>query len=772
MMNEFKKQYLEKKNAVIDCLRSAEKFLTEHEYPHEAEMIAAQRENLEKGEFSIAVVGEFSAGKSTFLNALMGEKILPSFTKETTATINFLRHKDKAQDGESGKVFYNDGHQESLRDADFATISKYVSTESATVDVAKSVSHLDLYLDSKFLEDNVTLVDTPGLNGIAEGHKELTEEQIEKSSASIFLFDANQPGSRSDFEFLTELRKRVKSILFVLNKIDSIKSSEGETVETVIEKLKENYKHVYPDEKTIPEIWAIAAYPALVARGNEKMDYRGKTEFTPSEKDDFEKISRMKQFEDRLWKFLTRGEKAKSELMAPITQLIAQLAEIKNSRKAELDVLSGEVDSGDIEAQQLELSKHLADLEEQLKARTKDIKQELRDAQRDFFEAINSECEQCKKRFGNIVDNFVDLEDIESKNIENRIKTELSKIGETAYGEYCDAVQAIQSAYANEITEELNDTLSEGLNVKLDNKLDLPEYSIGLEQFEKNMDELKAEIEKLCKEAEQSEDDWACAMAINQERQALESKLAAKKEAKDFYEENSMNVIPGVKVRTEQREVVTKRRGLAGAIQWIFVGNKHEFKPVEITDRTERDEYLKNRDAILARHDKEIDGFQAQLEKLSVADVTAAERIARRKADALSEKRAELAAFQQNFADKVKKQGELQLKRQKSAINEYVDVLSADLVTQCRASFRKSRDAQADVIIQLIGSSITKQIELKQKELDLLRQKLNTAISERNDRIKNINEEQNEMKEILSNALDIEEEINGIQADTITEEEI
>lgn len=79
------------------------------------------------------------------MNALMGEKILPSFTKETTATINFLRHKNKAENGESGTVFYNDGHQGKLRNADFATISKYVSTESASVDVAKSVNHLDLY---------------------------------------------------------------------------------------------------------------------------------------------------------------------------------------------------------------------------------------------------------------------------------------------------------------------------------------------------------------------------------------------------------------------------------------------------------------------------------------------------------------------------------------------------------------------------------------------------------------------------------------------------
>lgn len=771
-MNEFKEQHLEKKKAVIGCLESAERFLTEHEYLHEAEMIAAQRENLQNGEFSIAVVGEFSAGKSTFLNALMGERLLPSFTKETTATINFLRHKNKAQNGEGGRVFYNDGTQETLSDVDFAIISQYVSTESTSVDVAKSVSHLDLYLDSKFLEDNVTLVDTPGLNGIAEGHRELTEEQIEKSSAGIFLFDANQPGSRSDFEFLTELRKRVKSILFVLNKIDSIKSSEGETVENVIEKLKENYKQMYPEETTIPEIWAIAAYPALVARGNEKMDYRGKTEFTQEEKDRFERESRMKAFEDRLWKFLTQGEKAKSELMAPIDQLITQLGKIKDSRKAELDTLSGVVDSGEIEAQQLELGRKLAELEEQLNARTKDIKLELKKAQRDFLEEVKSECEQCRKRFESKVDNFVDIEDITPDRFEINIKTELSRIGETAYGAYCDAVQNIQSAYTNEITEELNETLSAELNVKLDNKLELPEYSIGLEQFEKKKAEIEAEIEKLRKEADQGGDDLAHAMEIDIRRHELEKKLEAEKNARDFYETNSMTSIPAPNIRTEQKEFVIKSDGILGMLRNVVIGKKHELRSVEVVDRTEYEQHMRDRQVKLERYEREIKDCETQLANLSSKSVTAAEKIAHRRAEALSKKRDDLVAFEENFANQVREKGDKQLRRQKHAINDYIETLSREFIHQCEMSFNKNKNAQAGVITRLVGGSIAKQIELNQKELELLSQKQNLAIAEKNERIHKINAELDEIKAVLSTALGIEEEINSIKTDKIMEIQI
>ena len=103
-----------------------------------------------------------------------------------------------------------------LERVDFDTINKYVCTKS-DIGVASSVEHLDLFLDSKFLEGNVTLVDSPGLNGTADGHREITEAQIEKSSASIFMFKADQPGSKTDFEFLRQLKSKVNTIIFVLN---------------------------------------------------------------------------------------------------------------------------------------------------------------------------------------------------------------------------------------------------------------------------------------------------------------------------------------------------------------------------------------------------------------------------------------------------------------------------------------------------------------------------------------------------------------------------
>ena len=367
-MTQYKEEHLERKERILDSLREAETFLSGRGYQAEAESLAKQRENLESEEFSIALVGEFSAGKSTFLNALMGERLLPSFTRETTATVNFLRHKDKAAHGEAGCVYYKDNRTQSFDVADFETISRYVSTASSE-DVAQNVDHLDLFLDSRFLQGNVTLVDTPGLNGVAEGHKEHTQRQIERSSAGIFLFNARQPGSESDFRFLESLLKRVSSVFLALNQIDVLKADEKETVDDLVESLKKNYRKFYPDAP-VPEIWPISAYQALQARSKKPLEGEP---LSDDQRAALEEKSRMGAFENRLWRYLTCGEKTKQMLLTPIQQTIDTLAGVKERNQMAKDALEGKVDAAASEARLLELEKALQEMESALTKRRKDL---------------------------------------------------------------------------------------------------------------------------------------------------------------------------------------------------------------------------------------------------------------------------------------------------------------------------------------------------------------------------------------------------------------
>lgn len=762
-MSEYKEKHLEKKREILGCLNEAEGFLKDNEFVHEAEVVCDNIKKLESGEFSIAVVGEFSAGKSTLLNALMGEKILPSFTDETTATVNYLKHKEHATTGESGEVVYNDGTSEKIYSADLATVSKYVCTDS-DVDVAKEVDHLDLYLDSKFLEGNVTLVDTPGLNGIAEGHKEITMEQIERSSAGIFMFNANKPGSRSDFEFLTELRKNVdgSSIILLLNMIDTIKKSEGETVETVIQKLKYNYRKVYPDVKTIPEIWPVAAYPALIARSKmNNFDYIGRNgDFTDEEKKRFEELSQMKAFEDRLWKFLTQGEKAKQELLAPVSQLIAQLSSLKKNIDLQLKILNGSVDKDSIEEQKLELDKGLASLQEKLEALTKDMKKEVSEAEADFLHDVRAEIERFSNNYSNTIMDFEDIEEIDSTYVENYIQRKFKEIVTDAYDSYCGRIRDIMANNVADITDELNRTLSEDMNIKICGELEIKSVKTGLEDFEKICADFKKQIEEQEQIINAAEDDLIKVMAAKRKKESFEKQLAGKREAMQAFEENSQMYMPkGVK--KQEKPYVLK-------VGWF---KKQVIYP-EVIDYGDRDKYVAEQAKIRQRYEAEIERMKSELSVIPDNEVESRQKAFERKERKRNELRAELNAYQEKFAADIKVKCKAALEVGKKSILRHLDDAKEDYLKDVKKDFAGRRSVQLATMEQLIGQSVITKIEMKIKEIELLENKLKDAVDERDSSVQKLNGQLEGVNTLLKKAFDLESDINSIRVDVIKEQEI
>lgn len=765
-MSDYKEKHLEKKNEILKCLSEAETFFKENEFEHEAQVIVDNMKKLECGEFTIAVVGEFSAGKSTLLNALMGEKILPSFTDETTATVNYLKHKERSVNGESGEVVYKDGNSEKIYSADLETVSKYVCTES-DVEVAKTIDHLDLYLDSKFLEGNVTLVDTPGLNGIAEGHKEITMEQIERSSAGIFMFNANKPGSRSDFEFLTELRKKVNgaSIILLLNMIDTIKKSEGETVDIVIQKLKDNYRKVYPDVKTIPEIWPVAAYPALIARSKmNNFDYNGRNgDFTDEEKRKFEELSQMKAFEERLWKFLTQGEKAKQELLAPVSQLIAQLASLKKNLNIQLDVLNGSVDKNSIEEQKLELDKGLATLQEKLDSLTKEMKKDVREAQKDFLNEVRAEIQKFSSKYSNTIMDFEDIEEVDASYVENHIQKKFRNIVAYAYENYCSRIREIMANNVSDITEELNHTLSDDMNIKISSGLDIKSVKTGLESFEKTCAELKRQIEEQEEIVNGAEDDLIKAMSANRRKDSLEKQLASKREAMQVFEQNSLMYIPDPIKR--QGDAVVTYEGF-----WIF--KKKVVNYPDVMDYSKRDQYIAQQSKIQQRFENEILSLEQELSKIPDTEVESRQKAFDRKERKRMELKAELKAYQEKFAADIKVKCKASLEVAKKAIARYLDESEQDYIKEVKKDFSNRIATQITTMEQLIGQSVISKIETKKKEIELLENKLKDAVEERDSSFNKLNIQLQGVNALMNKALDLESDIESIRVDTIKEQTI
>ena len=105
-------EYNRIKEELLELLGESEAYFRQTGEEKQAQAVMANAQAIRSGEFEVVVVGEFSAGKSTFLNAMMREKYLPSYTKETTATINYLRHCSESE--KPGIVYYADGRVEQL----------------------------------------------------------------------------------------------------------------------------------------------------------------------------------------------------------------------------------------------------------------------------------------------------------------------------------------------------------------------------------------------------------------------------------------------------------------------------------------------------------------------------------------------------------------------------------------------------------------------------------------------------------------------------------
>jgi small GTP-binding protein len=155
--------------------------------------------------FTIVIVGEFNAGKSSLINALFGQKLRTEGPIPVDDVISILRY----------------GEQASTK-----RLSDYVVEQFYPIDFLR----------------NITLVDTPGTNSIVQRHQEITEDYIPRADLVLFVTSIDRPLSESERKFLEYIREWGKKVVFVLNKIDT--KSDEEIVQ-VIDYLRSNVRSIF-----------------------------------------------------------------------------------------------------------------------------------------------------------------------------------------------------------------------------------------------------------------------------------------------------------------------------------------------------------------------------------------------------------------------------------------------------------------------------------------------------------------------------------------------
>lgn len=198
--------------------------------------------------FYIIVVGEYNAGKSTFVNALLGKRILRIGPTPTTHNIVLLTHGDSFG-------------QEQLQE--------HLSRVTYPLEVLKEI----------------TLVDTPGTNSIFVEHEGIIENFIHRAELVIFITSSDRPLTESERKFLYLLKgKWGRKVLIVLNKIDL--KSEEEVGEIVPFIEKNCYKLLGFDPKVIP----VSSTQAATAKANQNQEMLQKSNIREIEEFIFDKM--------------------------------------------------------------------------------------------------------------------------------------------------------------------------------------------------------------------------------------------------------------------------------------------------------------------------------------------------------------------------------------------------------------------------------------------------------------------------------------------------
>ena len=771
---ESRKAYAERKNQVLELLLTAKDYYSKEERNDRADVFDKLYNDLLNGEFSIVVVGEFSAGKSTLLNALMGKRILPSFSNETTATVNFLRHSEKAANGEAGRVYYNNGDDESLQNATLATIEKYVSTKGE--DVAKKIDHLDLYLDSEFLKDGVTLVDSPGLNGVADGHREITETQILKSHASIFLFNSDHPGSKTDFEFLHDLQSRVKTIIFVLNKIDEIKADEGETPESVIETLKKTYKEKFPEESTVPEIWPVAAYPALVARNDSPLEYHDKTNRTAEEKAKLENDSRLVKFEDRLMSFLTCGEKTKNQLLAPIDRVLSLAQETRDEYREEIYLLESATDTSEIDNQIAGIKETIEEIQTQITSTRQDVAVNVNTVLRDVREELSAQMSRLQNNRINEIDSFDDLEDLMGylTTFEKSFKQRVSSIALTQEENLRDKILAVvKMQYTNQagLIEQKLINENEEINLVVSNHLDTSErvFEVGLKEMDEKIKTLESQLSELQSEATDAEANYYEQRALERKRDEIKNDIKSLQDRKDTVE---AQMLPPIERYTEEVHTKEHRDGILGTIGWLLFGGKNVTNHEMRTNSSAYDEAKKKQDATSASLEGKISPKTAELNSIGEVDSSFAEMQQIRKLAEVDAMRARLENVMKENAEKIDAKYKKEIKKIKRELTEYCDAITDELNNQVKKVLRASEQTYIEIVMDAVEGALKQSLLDKQTRLEQLEKQLLSSEEDRNLRIESLNEKINAINELIGKAVDMQVEIGNIQVDTIQQQNI
>ena len=182
--------------------------------------VRALAEKIEKQEMTVSVIGQFKRGKSTLVNGILGDKVMPVGIVPVTAVVTTVKYGEER----TARVHFENG---AVVTCSFDEIGGYIN-EQENQDNRLGVSRVELSVPADFLKTGITLVDTPGVGSVHQKNSEAAYAFVKESDAVIFLLSVDSPINQIEIEFLEKTRAFASKFYFAVNKADIVEEEDLE----------------------------------------------------------------------------------------------------------------------------------------------------------------------------------------------------------------------------------------------------------------------------------------------------------------------------------------------------------------------------------------------------------------------------------------------------------------------------------------------------------------------------------------------------------------
>lgn len=236
---------------LADALARVAALVEQHQYTPLAATIEACQGLLSEAPLDVAVLGQFKSGKSSLLNALLGESLFPVGVLPVTAVItravagHELQVRVRSLDGAVEEIAPN-------------RIADYV-TEAGNQGNRRKVAVVDVFTPALASWPSLRFVDTPGL-GSLPGHAVTTRAWLPNAAVALVAISAERPLSEEDQRLISQARESAPRVVVILTKVDLLTEFElSEVIAFLEDRLREHFGAVLPvapfSARVAPDHW-------------------------------------------------------------------------------------------------------------------------------------------------------------------------------------------------------------------------------------------------------------------------------------------------------------------------------------------------------------------------------------------------------------------------------------------------------------------------------------------------------------------------------------